>query len=105
MFQDPEGGARASATEGVQLGGVFVPKVGNATINDGAQIVEVVNDNQVLEGAWGEEEGVTLFQGHRRSELWLVVVVAQVSYLVQVAGEGGVVVWRLWCEGCGGKMM
>ena len=37
---------------------------------------------------WCKEESVSLLQGHGGAELWLLVVVAQVRDLVQVAGKG-----------------
>jgi hypothetical protein len=44
--------------------------------------------HQVPELPRREEEGVALLEGHRGAELGLVVVVAQVSDLVQVAEKG-----------------
>lgn len=62
------------------------------TGHDGRQVLLLVHQHQVLQGPRLEEEGVSLLQGHGGGELRLLVIVAQVGDLVQVAegDEGGV---------------
>lgn len=55
------------------------------TTQNRRQTVQLIHQHQVLEGPWLEEERISFLKGHGRRELGLLVVVAQVSYLVQVA--------------------
>jgi hypothetical protein len=46
-----------------------------------------VDHHQILERTWCKEERVALLQRHGRTEFGLVVVVTEMSDLVQVAGK------------------
>lgn len=54
------------------------------TGHDGGKVLLFVHQHQVFERPRLEEEGVSLLQRHRRGELRLLVVVAQVSDLVEI---------------------
>ena len=54
---------------------------------NGRERLELVNKNEILELSRSEEEGVALLERHRRAELRLIIVIAQVSDLVQVAAK------------------
>ena len=57
------------------------------TTEDRWKGLQLVDQDQVPELPGREEEGVTLLERHRRAEFGLVVVVAEVSDLVEVAAE------------------
>lgn len=52
--------------------------------HDGRQTVQLVNKHEVSECSSSEEECVSLLQRHAATKLRLIVIVSQVSYLVQV---------------------
>ena len=54
---------------------------------DRGKRLQLVDQDQVPELPWREEEGVALLERHRGAELGLVVVVTEVSDLVEVAGK------------------
>lgn len=61
-----------------------ITQVSNVTSKNRRQRFQFVDENEISELSRREEEGVTLLQRHRRTELRFVIVVAQVSNLVQV---------------------
>jgi hypothetical protein len=75
MTEDAEGGARAAAACRVNLRRVLVGEVGNGGVEDGREGLQLVDKDEVAEGARREEESVALFQRHRAAELGFVVVV------------------------------
>ena len=81
--QNPQGRPGSSAASGIQLGSVLVGEICDGRRQDGAEGLKLVDEDKVSQRPWGEEEGVSLLEGHRRAELWLVVVVAEMGDLVQ----------------------
>ena len=60
-------------------------QVSNMAAKDWRKGVQLIDQNMVPELSRCKEEGVTLLQRHRGAELRLVIVVAQMCNLVQVA--------------------
>lgn len=52
--------------------------------HNGRQGFQLVDQHEISELPRGEEERVSLFERHRRTEFGLVIVIAKVSDLVQV---------------------
>ena len=67
----------------IYLRRVFIGQVGDLTVHDGRERVEFVDEDEILEWTRSEEESVAFLQRHGRRELRLVVVVAQMSDLIQ----------------------
>ena len=63
----------------------FIDNAAHLTVHDGGEAVHLVHHHQVLQGAGREEKRISLLYGHGTAELWLIVIVAQVGDLVQVA--------------------
>ena len=54
-------------------------------MHDGRQALHLINCIEIFKRARGKEESVSFLEGHGAAEFGLIIVVAQVSDLVQVA--------------------
>ena len=52
---------------------------------DGGEVLLLVHQHQVLEGAWLGEE-ISL-QGHGRGQFWLFIIISKMGYLVKVTSR------------------
>ena len=64
--------------------GVILTKICHLCAQNGRQRVQLINQDQISERARGEEKGIALFQRHGRRKFRLLVVIAQMSNLVQI---------------------
>ena len=65
------------------LGRILISQIGDLTVHDGREGIQLIHEDQIFERPRSEEERVTFLQRHGRGELRLVVVVAQMSNLIQ----------------------
>ena len=65
----------------------WLTEISDVAAKDRGERLQLVDQDQVPELPGREEEGVALLERHRGAELGLVVVVTEVSDLVEVAGK------------------
>ena len=61
-----------------------ITEIGDLAGQNGRQGIDLVDKNQITKWPWSEEERVAFLQRHGGRELWFVIVVSQMSDLVQV---------------------
>lgn len=54
------------------------------TTQNRRQTVQLIHQHQVLERSRLKKERISFLKRHGRRELWLLIIITQVSYLVQV---------------------
>jgi len=57
------------------------------TTQNRRQTVQFIHQHQVLERPWLKKERISFLKRHGRRELWLLIIITQVSYLVQVTSD------------------
>lgn len=55
--------------------------------HNGGKILLLIHKHQVLEGSWLEEKSVSFLQRHSGRELWFIIIISQVSNLVQITNK------------------
>lgn len=54
------------------------------TTQNRRQTIQLIYQHQVLERSWLKKECISFLKRHGRRKLWFLIIITQVSYLVQV---------------------
>lgn len=68
----------ALRTEGSSLTATYL------TTQNRRQTVQFIHQHQVFERSWLKKECISFLQRHGRRELWFLIIITQVGYLVQI---------------------
>lgn len=55
--------------------------------HDRGKVLLLIYEHKVLKWSWLEEKGVSFLQRHGRRELWFIVIITQVSNLIQITNR------------------